>query len=36
MNDAPWYRYTFCDHDLAFEPEPTEKISNFDPRHRNG
>ena len=35
MNDAPWYRYTFCDHDFAFEPEPQEKISNFDPRHRN-
>ena len=32
-NDAPWYRYTFSDHDFAFEPEPP-KTTNFDPRHR--
>jgi len=33
MNDAPWYRYTFCDHDFAFEPGPP-KTTNFDLRHR--
>jgi 4-hydroxy-3-polyprenylbenzoate decarboxylase len=32
-NDAPWYRYTFSDHDFAFEPRPP-KTTNFDPRHR--
>jgi len=32
-NDAPWYRYTFSDHDFAFEPGPPERITNFDPRH---
>jgi 2,5-furandicarboxylate decarboxylase 1 len=32
-NDAPWYRYTFSDHDFAFEPGPP-KTMNFDPRHR--
>jgi 2,5-furandicarboxylate decarboxylase 1 len=31
--DSPWFRYTFCDHDFAFEPPPTGG-SNFDPRHR--
>jgi len=30
--DDPWYRYTFCDHDFAFEPAPTP-LANFDPRH---
>jgi 2,5-furandicarboxylate decarboxylase 1 len=34
MNDAPWYRYTFSDHDFAFEPAPEHRVSNFDPRHR--
>jgi 2,5-furandicarboxylate decarboxylase 1 len=32
--DSPWFRYTFADHDFAFEPEPPSKVSNFDPRHR--
>jgi 2,5-furandicarboxylate decarboxylase 1 len=32
-NDAPWYRYTFSDHNFAFEPGPP-KSTNFDPRHR--
>ena len=32
-DDAPWYRYTFSDHDFAYEAAPT-KPSNFDPRHR--
>jgi 2,5-furandicarboxylate decarboxylase 1 len=32
-NDAPWYRYTFCDHDFAFGLGPP-KTTNFDPRHR--
>jgi len=32
--DKPWFRYTFADHDFAFEPEPAATVSNFDPRHR--
>jgi 4-hydroxy-3-polyprenylbenzoate decarboxylase len=32
--DGPWYRYTFSDHDFAFEPMPEHRVSNFDPRHR--
>ena len=32
--DEPWFRYTFCDHDFAFEPKPPARESNFDPRHR--
>jgi 2,5-furandicarboxylate decarboxylase 1 len=34
LNDAPWYRYIFADHDFAFEPVPEHRVSNFDPRHR--
>jgi 4-hydroxy-3-polyprenylbenzoate decarboxylase len=33
-SDAPWFRYTFSDHDFAFEPAPEHRVSNFDPRHR--
>jgi 2,5-furandicarboxylate decarboxylase 1 len=33
-DDKPWFRYTFADHDFAFEPEPPATVSNFDPRHR--
>jgi 4-hydroxy-3-polyprenylbenzoate decarboxylase len=33
-NDAPWFRYTFSDHDFAFEPAPEHRVGNFDPRHR--
>jgi hypothetical protein len=32
--DSPWFRYTFSDHDFAYEPEPPARESNFDPRHR--
>jgi 2,5-furandicarboxylate decarboxylase 1 len=32
--DSPWFRYTFSDHDFAFEPPPVRE-TNFDPRHRN-
>jgi 2,5-furandicarboxylate decarboxylase 1 len=32
--DKPWFRYTFADHDFAFEHEPPATVSNFDPRHR--
>lgn len=32
--DSPWFRYTFADHDFAYEPEPPHRISNFDPKHR--
>jgi 2,5-furandicarboxylate decarboxylase 1 len=32
--DSPWFRYTFSDHDFAFQPEPSVRTSNFDPRHR--
>jgi len=31
--DRPWFRYTFADHDFASEPEPSKRLSNFDPRH---
>ena len=31
--DSPWFRYTFSDHDFAFEPAPPARQSNFDPRH---
>jgi 2,5-furandicarboxylate decarboxylase 1 len=33
--DSPWFRYTFSDHDFAFQPEPPVRTSNFDPRHRS-
>jgi 2,5-furandicarboxylate decarboxylase 1 len=33
LNDAPWYRYTFSDHDFALEAGPP-KPTNFGPRHR--
>jgi len=33
--DSPWFRYTFSDHNFAFEPRPTVRESNFDPRHGN-
>lgn len=32
--DSPWFRYTFSDHDFAFEPKPQPKTTNYDPRHR--
>jgi 2,5-furandicarboxylate decarboxylase 1 len=32
--DSPWFRYTFSDRDFAFEPAPSVRQSNFDPRHR--
>jgi 2,5-furandicarboxylate decarboxylase 1 len=31
--DSPWFRYTFADHDFAFEPPP-KRETNFDPRHQ--
>jgi 4-hydroxy-3-polyprenylbenzoate decarboxylase len=30
--DSPWYRYTFCDHDFAYEPG-SPRTANFDPKH---
>jgi 2,5-furandicarboxylate decarboxylase 1 len=32
VGDSPWFRYTFSDHDFAFEPEPP-RTANFDPKH---
>jgi len=32
--DSPWFRYTFSDCDFAFEPQPSPRQANFDPRHR--
>jgi 2,5-furandicarboxylate decarboxylase 1 len=32
--DSPWFRYTFSDHDFAFEPVPEHRVHNFEPWHR--
>jgi len=32
-DNAPWYGYTFSDHEFAFGAKPSPALSNHDPRH---